>query len=136
MRLGLGFALLLSACIGSNVVAVEQREVGSALDGLTFRPVAMPQLDGFYESVDIRGDAAVSLRRIYYVFDPRGSYTAAALTEVEGALQFQTLNGTWSASAAGLSLDGQAPVACETAPEHVRLAAPNGVVVLRQGRLQ
>ena len=36
MRLGLGFALLLSACIGSNVVAVEQREVGSALDGLTF----------------------------------------------------------------------------------------------------
>lgn len=132
----IGLALLLPACIASNVVAVEQREVGSALDGLAFRPVAAPQLDGFYESVDIRGDAAVSLRRIYYVFDARGTYTAAALAEVDGVLQFQTLGGTWSVGPGGLVLDGQEPVPCEEAPEHVRLVAPSGAVVLRKGRLQ
>lgn len=138
----MGSVLLLSACIGSNVVAIEQREIPSSLDALPFRPVAEPQLDGFYESVDIRGDAAVSLRRIYYVFEPRGTYTAAALAEVDAVLQFQTLVGTWSATAAGLSLDGQAPVPCEVAAaseshlEHLRLVAPNGAVVLRRGRLQ
>lgn len=134
--LAIGLALLLPACIASNVVAVEQREVGSALDGLVFQPVAAPQLDGFYESVDIRGDAAVSLRRIYYVFDSRGTYTAAALAEADGGLQFQTLRGTWRAAADGLVLDDQPPVPCEAAPDHVRLIAPNGSVVLRKGRLQ
>ncbi len=131
-RLALAAVPLLPGCIASNVVAPADRMVATPLDSLAWTPAGAAVLDGLWASVDIRGDAAVSLRRIWYVFQPDGRYTAAALAEVDGVPTFQTLVGTWVCSAAGLALDGQAPVACEVAGEHLRFSAPGGAVVLRR----
>ncbi|MEO6595913.1 MAG: hypothetical protein ABIP94_14265 [Planctomycetota bacterium] len=123
-------------CIASNVVATQDRAVVCDAADLAFEPVGSVVLEGLYESIDIRGEAAVSLRKVYYLFAADGTYTAAALTEVDGVPSFQTLNGVWDSTSAGLALDGRAPVLLERAPEHLRLTAPKGVLVLRRGTLQ
>lgn len=134
LRALLALAVLLTAsgCIASNVVAKEQRMVVADLDQLPFAPAPDLVLDGLYESVDLRGDAAVSLRRIYYHFAPDGTYTAAALTDQGGVLFFQAQKGTWQNSAAGLSLDGAAPVRLERAGDYLRVTAPTGTLVLER----
>ena len=132
----LGLLPAFAGCIASNVVAVTDREVPADPAALPFAPAGVVVLDGLWESVDIRGDAAVALRRIWYQFAPVGTYTAAALADVAGKPAFQTLSGSWQSTAAGLVLDGAPPVALERAPDHLRLTAPNGVVVLRRVSLQ
>lgn len=129
-------AVLPIGCIASNVVAPEQRMVVADPAQLPWAPADAAALDGLFASIDIRGDAAVSLRRIWYVFAPGGSYTGAALAETDGALAFQTLSGTWSLADGGLVLDGAPAVVCEKAAGHLRLCAPNGTVVLRKEALQ
>lgn len=129
-------ASTLAGCIPSNVVATDQRMVVADLSRLQFAAAPELQLAGLYESVEITGDAAVALRKVYYLFAADGTYTAAALAEVDGRSAFQTLGGTWTSTAAGLSLDGAEPVALEAAPEHVRITAPNGALVLRRSALQ
>lgn len=136
LLLALGACSLFGGCIASNVVAADQRLVAATAEQIAFQPAGVVVLDGLYESIDIRGDAALSLRKIYYRFAADGTYTAAALAEVDGAPQFQTLNGTWASSAAGLQLDGAEPVPLELAPDHLRLSAPTGTVVLRKVALQ
>lgn len=131
-------AALLSACIASNVVAPEHRlVVADAADvaRLDWGPADANALEGWFESVDLHGDAAASLRKIFYVFQRDGTYTGAALADVDGRLAFQTLSGTWSVAPDGLVLDGAAPVRCEAAAGHVRVTDANGVVVLRRGPL-
>lgn len=138
-RLGAATVLLLvslTGCIASNVVAKEDRQVSTPLAELQFVPAPGLQFDGLYESVDVTGDAAVSLRRVFYLFRPDGSYTAAALVEGPDGASFQTLDGTWSSDARGLVLDGGDPVPLERADDHVRLSAPNGALVLRRSALQ
>lgn len=128
--------LPFAGCIASNVVAAEDRLVARPIADLPFVAAPGLRLDGLYESVEITGEAAVALRKIYYLFGPDGSYTGAALSDVDGSPSFQTLNGTWTSDAAGLSLDGGEPVQLEQAPDHLRITAKNGVVVLRRGTLQ
>jgi len=138
MRSALAGAALATfgGCIASNVVAENDRLVARAAAELPFAPAPNLVLDGLFDSTEITGDAAVSLRRIWYLFSPDGSYTAAALTDVDGKLAFQTLNGTWTNGPAGLSLDGAEPVLLESAPDHLRITAKTGVVVLRKGAMQ
>lgn len=121
-------------CVPSNVVATEQRMVASDPAELTFEPAVELQLDGLWASVEIRGQAAATLRKVYYLFATDGTYTAAALTEADGAFAFQTLNGTWRNDSAGLVLDGAEPVRIERAENHLRLSTDNGVLVLRRER--
>ncbi len=83
-----------AGCIAGNVVATKDRLVVPNAD-LQWTPAPDLRLDGLYESIEIRGDAAVSLRKAYYLFAADGTYTAAALTEANGVPSFQTLNGTW-----------------------------------------
>ena len=123
---------VLGGCIASNVVAVDDRLVVRPIAALEFAPATELPLDGLYESVEITGDAAVALHRLWYCFGSDGSYTGAALADVDGRPAFQTLNGTWTNGPGGLSLDGAAPVLVERAPDHLRITAPNGVVVLRR----
>ena len=134
--LALGACSLFGGCIASNVVAADQRLVAATAEQIPFQPAGVVVLDGLFESIDIRGDAALSLRKIYYRFAVDGTYTAAALAEIDGAPQFQTLNGTWVSTTAGLALDGADPVPLELAPDHLRLSAPTGTVVLRKVALQ
>lgn len=123
----------LGGCIASNVVARDDRMVVSPLASLQFAPSAATSLEGFYESVDITGEAAVALRRIYYLFRADGTYTAAALVDAAGnGGSFQTLDGTWALAAGALVLDGGEPVRLEEAPLHVRFVAGDGTVVLRK----
>jgi len=134
-----GLLLLVApwtGCIASNVVAAGDRLVTTPLDQLHFEVAPALALQGLYESVEIRGDAALALRKVYYLFDARGTYTAAALTEADGVLGFQTLNGTWQSTVAGLALDGRPPVLLEQAPQHLRITAESGVLVLRAASLQ
>jgi hypothetical protein len=126
----------LAGCIASNVVAPEQRLVVAEPQDQPWVPADAAAIPGFQESIDLRGDAAASLRRVWYVFAADGAYTGAALADVDGRLEFQTLAGTWALTPAGLVLDGRAAVRCEMAPGHLRLSADNGVVVLRRGTLQ
>ncbi|HEU4417344.1 MAG TPA: hypothetical protein VFT55_00320 [Planctomycetota bacterium] len=138
-RFALWLPLLMApwpGCIASNVVASGDRLVATPVAELQFAPAPGLPLQGLYESIEIRGDAALSLRKVYYLFAAGGTYTAAALTEVDGVPSFQTLNGTWQTTDAGLSLDGRPPVLLEQAPLHLRITAENGVLVLRAASLQ
>ena len=110
--------------------------VATAVADLHFEPAPARQLEGLFESVEITGDAALSLRKVYYLFSADGTYTAAALAGHDGAWAFQTLHGTWLTAETGLSLDGAEPVRLEQAEGHLRITAPNGALVLRQAVLQ
>jgi hypothetical protein len=127
---------MAGGCIASNVLAHEQRMVAAPVADLQFSPSHQPMPAGLYESVEITGDVALALRKVYYVFETDGTYTAAALVEAEGRSAFQTLNGTWALTADGLVLDEAAPVHLELAPDHVRIAAPNGTLVLHREDLR
>ncbi|MFT7535118.1 MAG: hypothetical protein ACI85K_001069 [Hyphomicrobiaceae bacterium] len=122
--------LLSTGCIASNVVTPGERMVAGLQQQRVFESAPTLQLDGLFESVDIQGDAAASLRKIYYLFSSDGSYTAAALAEVAGKYSFQTLDGTWQNDAAGLVLDGGDPVTLEQSGNYLRLLAASGLVVL------
>ena len=131
-------------CIGSNVLAHEQRLVAPVVAELQFAPAPALPLAGLYESVLITGEVALALRKVYYVFQGDGTRTAtltcddtaAALVESDGQSAFQTLSGTWRSLDAGLELDGKEPVPLEQAPGHVRITAPNGSLVLRAETLR
>lgn len=125
----------LPGCIASNVVAVKDRQVVVAAEDLPWQPATSVALDGLYESLEVRGDVATTLRKVYYVFQADGSYTGAALVEADGAFRFQTLVGTWRVVDGGLSLDEGPVVRLDAAPEHLRITAANGVLVLRRGIL-
>jgi hypothetical protein len=138
MKAALSMLLLFGAlpgCIASNVVAVKDRQVAVATDELPWQPSTSGGLDGLYESLEVRGDVATTLRKVYYVFQADGSYTGAALVEADGAYRFQTLVGTWRIVDGGLSLDDGPVVRLDVAPEHLRITAANGVLVLRRGSL-
>ncbi len=126
----------VAGCIPSNVVARQDRMVANDLETLQFVPMPAAELQGFYESVAVHGPVAASLRRVYYWFAPDGRYTAAALIDGPDGLAFSTLDGTYTADAAGLALDGAPAVPLERAGEYVRLATAEGEVLLRRGILQ
>lgn len=124
---------LAPGCIPSNVVATDQRLVATGIDQLQFAHADVVALEGLHASVDIRGDAALSLRAIWYWFRADGTYTAAALTEVD-TVSFQTRDGTWRCDPGSLVLDDGEPVLLEVAGDHYRLSSPAGSVVLRRER--
>lgn len=124
--------LSLASCYASNVVAVADRLVTSAALPTSWRAARTADLDGLFESVAVTGDAAVSVRRIWYWFDGVGRYTGAALIDGDDGLAFQTLSGTWAITADGLVLDGGDPVVAETATDHLRIRAAGGDLVLRR----
>jgi hypothetical protein len=86
---------------------------------------------GFHESRSIEGDAALSLRKVYYVFVADGRYTGAALVDGEDGLGFQTLGGTWRLDASGLCLDGGEPARCEAVGAFLRIQVPGGTIVMQ-----
>ncbi|MCA8943845.1 MAG: hypothetical protein KDB80_14880 [Planctomycetes bacterium] len=126
-----------SGCIASNVVAREDRAVVTAADELQWSAEPVDTLDGLFESVDIRGEAAAQLWKIYYWFEQPSRYTAAALTVGPEGPAFQTLDGRWEIVDGGLLLDGGEPAALaravdEAGVEHVRIETPGGAVVMRR----
>lgn len=129
-----GVACVASSCYPSNVVAVRDRAVAvGAADATQWNACAAADLEGYFESYAVEGDAALSLRKVYYLFVVGGRYTGAALVDGDDGLSFQTLGGNWSLDASGLSLDGAAPVRCESAEGgRVRIALEGGAISLRK----
>lgn len=132
----LAVILVLPGCYASNVVARQDRAVQLDAAELQFGPVTATDVPGLYASVAIEGEAAVSLRQIYYWFGDGGSYSGAALVDDGSGLSFQTLAGTWRLVDGRLQLDDAAPVEVEVAPGHLRLGAEGGVVVLQRTTLR
>jgi hypothetical protein len=127
--------LLLAGCYASNVVAVRDRTVVDDVTALAWRPAQADDVPGLYESVAVQGDAAFALRRVYYWFSSDGRYAGAALIAADTGMAFQTLAGTWRLGPEGFVLDAAAPAQLLAAPEHLRIDAGNGVLVLRRSRL-
>jgi len=128
-------SLALAGCFGGTHINPDERDIVVPGLNLTFQPAGVVVLDGLYESVDIQGDTALSWRKIYYLFSPNGSYTAAALGSSDSGPAFTTLTGTWKCDARGLSLDDSEPLQLDAAPEHLRLSAAGSTIVLAQRQL-
>lgn len=135
-RVALAACLLASACIPSNVTPPTDRMMAATEDALAFAPAIAADLVGFHESVDITGDAAVSLRKVYYYFAADGAYTGAALVDDGERLAFQTLSGRWQLTAEGLALDDEAPARCEAAAGQVRITTASGSLRLRRAKVE
>jgi hypothetical protein len=126
---------LSAGCYASNVVAPEDRAVAGATLPTTWRPARAGDLRGLYMSVAISGDAALSLRRVWYWFEADGGYAGAALLEGEEGVAFQTRNGRWTLTENALRLDdGEAAI--DAADGFLRLRSQNGEVVLRRDEAQ
>lgn len=134
-RLAMVGACSLAACFGGTHIKPEERDIDVPVLDLAFQPAGALVLDGLYESVDIQGDMALSWRKVYYLFSPNGSYTAAALGDGDAGPAFTTLTGTWTCELRGLSLDDSDPLPLEQAPGHLRLSAAGGSLVLAQRKL-
>lgn len=140
MRSELRVALLAIACLSatgcypSNVVAVRDRAVAVAADDATaWQPCTAAEVAGYFESYAIDGDAALSLRKVYYLFAAGGRYTGAALVDGDEGLAFQTLGGSWALDGNGLALDGGSPVRCDAAAGGLlRIALEGGEVRLKR----
>lgn len=128
--------LFVSACIPSNVVAPTERMVVEPMAALAFGPAAAADVVGFHESLDVEGDAAASLRKVYYLFEADGSYTGAALVDDGERRAFQTLSGRWQLTPEGLVLDEQPAATCESAAGQLRITAPTGVLRLRRAKAE
>ena len=126
--------LLVPCCIGSNVVATADRAVVAkdALATTVWTAAAAADFHGLFESIEVRGEAALSLRKVYYWFQASGRYSGAALVEQDDGVAFQTLSGTWTLAPDGLHLDGSEALSAEVAPELLRIAVPGGTLVLRR----
>ena len=135
-RLAVVGACSLAACFGGTHIKPEERDIDVPVLDLAFQPAGVLVLTGLYESVDIQGDMALSWRKIYYLFSPNGSYTAAALGDGDAGPAFTTLTGSWRCDARGLSLDDSEPLQLEQAPGHLRVSAAGGSLVLAQRKLQ
>ncbi len=127
----------LAGCYASNVVDVDMRAVraDTTLADVAWRKAGIEDLRGLFESVEVQGDAAISLRRVYYLFEP-GRYTGAALIEGEQGLEFQTLAGAWSLDADGLRLDDGESFAADASSGMLRLQPPGGSIILRSVTFQ
>ena len=135
-RLLLGAALLLPGCYASNVVARTDRVVADEAVPADWAPAAAGDLDGLFESVLVRGEAALALRWVCYWFGRDGRYAGAALVDGDDGMAFQTLNGRWTLTPRGLVLDAAEPAPLQAAGRHLRLVSATGELVLRRSDLR
>lgn len=143
IRRALAGATLLAAlgaagCYPSNIVASEQRAVTTSppadLDKLAWKRPTATDLRGFWRSVEIEGDPAVELARIYYVFGAGGRYSGAALVRASPLATFQVLDGRWALIDEGLALDDQ-PARARISGRWLELSTDEGRVLLMREQI-
>lgn len=131
-----GLALASGGCIAPSVLDASARLPVEAGPPVEWRPAALAEVPGFFESRLVEGEAAGALLKLYYWFEPEGRYTGAALVAGPGGPQFQTLAGAWAFADGRLDLgDGQV-VELDSAAGHLRLRSDEGCVVLRRIALE
>jgi len=122
--------LLLSGCFPSNILAPEQRLAALGTDSYVWASAQEAQILGLHTSTDIEGPLARVLQRITYLFEPDGTYTAAALFYGPPA-NFKVLSGTWEFADGSLRLDDAAPAVLDATEGFLRIRGDEGSVVLR-----
>jgi hypothetical protein len=123
---------MLPACYASNVVAVDDRAVALSEQQLEFRPAVFADFDGLFESTRIEGEAAASLRKVWYWFAQDGTYSGAALVDGDEGPAFQTLRGRFRVDGSSLVLDDADPVPAESAAGFLRIRAAGGSLLLHR----
>jgi hypothetical protein len=133
----LAAALALAAapgCLASTVVPPAER--APSAEHRQWRPAEVADLLGYFELLAIEGEAAASLRKVYYHFSDDGTYTGAALVAgLDSPPRFQTLSGTWLLTAGELVLDLDAPVQALASEGLLELRSQGGALVLRHSTL-
>ncbi|MBL8841101.1 MAG: hypothetical protein JNL90_06150 [Planctomycetes bacterium] len=138
-RLALLLAPLLWApgCIAPSVLDDAQRlPETTAPARLDWRPAQAADLHGYWESSAVEGEAAVALRKLYYLFASDGRYTGAALVAGDTGPQFQTLDGRWTLADGVLDLGDGATAEAQVAPGWLRLVNEGGTLLLERSVLE
>jgi len=134
-----GLAALLVAmvtgCVPSNIVAVEDRMViETPVIDQPWEPANRSDLVGLFESLEIHGEAAAALWKVYYHFSADGGYSGAALVAGDDGVRFQVLSGTWTFTEDGrVDLgDGSEPLQARVSGGFLQLESAAGTVVFRR----
>jgi hypothetical protein len=125
---------LAPACLASTVVEQADRAVRSEEPRRDWRPAEAADIAGLYESVQLEGEAAAALWKLYYHFAPDGAYTGAALVFDGERAAFQTLTGTWSLAGGRLELDGVSGATAAVAGDELRIESEAGTASFRRAR--
>lgn len=127
----LAVSLGLGACAGSTTIAAKDRAAPAVADApLAWHPARRDDVLGLLASERVTGEAAATLRRVWYVFEADGSYSGAALVLDGGHSVFQTLAGRWSLEDGVLRLDATSARAAAEPGGRVRFDSDGGSVVL------
>ncbi len=129
-------ALALSSCVGSGTLPQSDRSVPPAVAELTWLAASAADLEGLYESVEVSGEAAGGLLKIYYCFNADRTYTGAALTTGVGHAEFTTLSGAWELVDGDLRLDASERVAASMSDGRLRLESEHGTAVFERVTLR
>ena len=121
-----------SACISPSVLDSQGRAVHQVEEELAWSAARAEDFDGLFESVRIEGEVVGALGKVYYHFDPDGTFSGAALVFDGQRLTFQTLSGTWGLSEDGLDLGDGIPARAFAIVDHIKLQTSGGTVVLRR----
>lgn len=116
----------LGSCIAPSVLDESARAIDTGIER-EWRPAVAEDLNGLYGSIDIKGPAAAALSKLFYSFEPGGSYTGAALFS-EVPPRFETLSGTWELDGSQVSLDGNESASLEAADGALRMSGAEGTV--------
>ena len=128
-------ATMVTGCVPSNVVAVEDRMViEQPVIDQPWEPATRSDLVGLFESLEIHGDAAAALWKVYYHFSADGGYSGAALVSGDDGARFQVLSGAWTLEEGGLVdlHDGSEPLRALVAGGFLQLESSAGSVVFRR----
>jgi hypothetical protein len=128
---------LLPACTSSKTLDAKERRVEPALETVAWSPATRDDVLGYFESERVTGDAASSVRKVYYSFAADGTYTGAALVQEGSRATFQTLSGRWTLASGSLTLGDDAPPAKAFAsPGRLRIDSAGGAAFFRRGTLE
>ena len=128
----LGCSWCAPGCIAPSVLAHEERAVAATEVAPAWGSVRESDLDGWFESTHIEGDAAISFLRIEYFFAADGTYSGAALAIDTAGPEFQTLIGRWRLDGDQLDLGEGNSARVQAAPGWLKLESEGGSVVLRR----
>lgn len=124
---------MLPSCIASNLLDSNQRMLQPTPVEREWNPPSPTDVEGQFESVQITGEVAGSVLKIYYYFAPDGRFSGAALVVGASGPTFQVLEGRWTLSDGKLSLGPDSePADLHKSGDALRLTTTDGCVVLKR----
>ena len=125
-------ALALSSCVASGMLPQSHRSVAAERADDAWLAASSTDLEGLYESIDVSGEAAGGLLKIYYCFNADHTYTGAALTTGIEHAEFTTLSGAWELVDGDLRLDSTERLSASVSDGRLRLENERGTAVFEK----